>query len=164
MKSNIKLTAIIKCILVGICIICLSGCGKKEESSSKSEKVINVTVGEYYLNGDKDNKCISVIDDHTLQLTQWDTDAWVDEMMEPTKDDYPDKKDYEQIVNEMKEFLSKPSEYKVYEHSRVTDDEIYIRVSEVGDRLLCFKYVSDSQGTSLILGNSENTMEFILAE
>ena len=85
-------------------------------------------------------------------------------MMEPTKDDYPDKKDYEQIVNEMKEFLSKPSEYKVYEHSRVTDDEIYIRVSEAGDRLLCFKYVSDSQGTSLILGNSENTMEFILAE
>lgn len=165
MKTNITLK-IISILIAGICVVCLSGCGKKAEVSleSKAAKAINVTVGEYYLNGDKNSKCINISDGHMLQLTHWDTDAWVDETMGSTKDDYPDPKDYEQMVKEMKEYLSKPLEYKVYEHSRTADDEIYIPVSEAGDRMLCFKYISDTQGTSLILSGGEDTMEFILTK
>lgn len=166
MRLNAKLTAIIMFFLASICIICMSGCKGKNEGSLESANVINVTVGEYYLNGDKSNRCIDVKDDHTLQFTNCDTDAWVDEIMEPSKDDYLDKNDYDQIVKEMKEILSKPIEYKDVDYRTNTENEIYIVLSETdGTRaMMCFKYISDSQGMSLVFGQNENIQEYILSE
>ena len=175
MKSNIKLTAIIKCILVGICIICLSGCGSKEEGSfnfpenpevSESVKEFEVTAGEYYLNGKKSERCIT-IKDHTLQFINCDINSWVETLMSDGDDTSksPDDQSYfNQITKEVKDVLSKPAEYKTVDRSGDIGKEVYINLSATEGSTLTFKYVTDSRGTSLILGADDKVEEYILTQ
>ncbi len=163
MRLNTNMSSIAAFILAGIICTSAFGCGEKKESSSEAENVINVTCGEYYLEGNKDNRCINVIDENTLQFTNCDIEAFVDEMMECEKDVYSEET-FIQIEKEINENLSAPINYNEVDYRKNTDNEIYILLSETSGGLMCFKYISDSQGTSLVFGRNDSIQEYILSE
>lgn len=161
--KNKKISVLKTAFICTLSAMCMFSCGEKKESSSEAENVINVTVGEYYLDGNKDNRCINVIDENTLQFTNCDIEAFVDEMMECEKDVYSEET-FIQIEKEINENLSAPINYNEVDFRKNKDNEIYILLSETSGGMMCFKYISDSQGTSLVFGRKENIQEYILAE
>lgn len=161
--KNKKISVLKTAFICTLSAMCMFSCGEKKESSSEAENVINVTVGEYYLDGNKDNRCINVIDDSTLQFTNCDIEAFVDEIAEGPREFYSDET-CEQIIKEMNENLSAPINYNEVDFRKNKDNEIYILLSETSGGMMCFRYISDSQGTSLVFGRKENIQEYILAE
>ena len=77
----------------------------------------------------------------------------------------PDDQSYfNQITKEVKDVLSKPAEYKTVDRSVDIGKEVYINLSATEGSTLTFKYVTDSRGTSLILGADDKVEEYILTQ
>lgn len=148
--------------LVSAAVIVL-GCGACEnQESSTADTALEMKSGTYYLNGDTTQRAI-ILDTtaKTMQFTNCDIEAFAATLHD--REMFSTEEGFQSVVDSSIGIMREPISYHDVDRSVNPDKDIYVYVDDIMNGMMSFDYVSDAQGTSLVLG-TKNITEYILVE